>query len=247
MSKIFISHSSANNAAALAVAKWLKENGWGDYFLDIAPAQGLAPGERWQAALKKAADRCEVVLFLISPAWRDSKWCLAEFLLAKQLGKAIFGVIIEPTPIESLQKEMTAEWQLCDLVAGVERWTRRVHQDPLVPDTEISLAQAGLTRLKIGLQKSGLDPSTFPWPPENEKGRAPYRGLKPLESQDAAVFFGREAAIVRGLDRMRTLREQGVEHLLVLLARPGPANPRSCGQDSGRGSRAMIIISCRCR
>jgi hypothetical protein len=36
MSRIFISHSSANNAAALALASWLEENGWGDYFLDIA-------------------------------------------------------------------------------------------------------------------------------------------------------------------------------------------------------------------
>src|SRR5262249_25431204 len=86
MSKIFISHSSANNAAALAIAEWLRENGWDEFFLDINPARGLAPGERWQEALKTAADRCEAVLFLISAAWRDSRWCQAEFLLAKQLG-----------------------------------------------------------------------------------------------------------------------------------------------------------------
>ena len=73
MSRIFISHSHENNAAALAVAQWLRDNGWGDYFLDVAPARGLTPGERWQEALKAAAHRCEAVLFLISPAWRDSK------------------------------------------------------------------------------------------------------------------------------------------------------------------------------
>jgi hypothetical protein len=49
-------------------------------------------------ALKQAAERCEVVIFLISPAWAASKWCLAEFLLANQLNKPIFGVIIDPTP-----------------------------------------------------------------------------------------------------------------------------------------------------
>jgi predicted acylesterase/phospholipase RssA len=221
MSKIFISHSSANNAAALAVAHWLKENGWDDYFLDIAPAQGLAPGERWQAALKKAADRCEVVLFIISSAWRDSRWCLAEFLLAKQLGKTIFGILIESVPLESLPKEMTAEWQLCDLVTGVEQRTFHVHEEPIVPGTDVPLAEAGLERLKIGLQKSGLDPATFPWPPDHDKTRAPYRGLKPLEPEDAAVFFGRDAAIVRGLDRIRTLREQGIEHVLVILGASG--------------------------
>jgi hypothetical protein len=102
MSKIFISHSSINNASALAIAQWLEDNGWKEYFLDITPAQGLSPGERWQEALKKAADRCEIVLFLISPAWRNSKWCLAEFFLAKQLGKRLFGVLIQPTPINPL-------------------------------------------------------------------------------------------------------------------------------------------------
>ena len=89
--RIFISPSSVNNAAALAVAKWLADNGWDDYFLDVAPRRGLAPGERWQEALKAAADRCEAVLFLISPAWRDSSYCRTEFQLAKLLGKTIFG------------------------------------------------------------------------------------------------------------------------------------------------------------
>jgi hypothetical protein len=52
-------------------------------------------GERWQEALKAAADRCEVVLFLVSPAWTESKWCLAEFLMAKTLHKRIFGLLVE--------------------------------------------------------------------------------------------------------------------------------------------------------
>jgi len=79
-------------------------------------AQSLVRQDRWQEALKSAADRCEAVLFLVSPAWQTSRWCLAEFLLAKQLGKTIFGVLVEATPLEALPREMTAEWQLCDLV-----------------------------------------------------------------------------------------------------------------------------------
>ena len=53
MSKIFISHSSANNGAALALAQWLAESGWAEYFLDISPSRGLAPGERWQESLDR--------------------------------------------------------------------------------------------------------------------------------------------------------------------------------------------------
>lgn len=221
MSKIFISHSSTNNAAALAVAKWLADSGWSEYFLDITPSRGLAPGERWQEALKSAADRCEAVLFLISPAWQASPWCLAECNLAKLLGKTIFGVLVEPTPFDKLPKDLTAEWQLCDLVTGTARQSFRVSQEPIVPETEVSFAEDGLLRLRIGLQRAGLDPASFAWPPPSDPNRAPYRGLKALEPEDAAVFFGREAAIVRGLDALRGSRERGVERLFVILGASG--------------------------
>lgn len=107
-------------------------------------------------------------------------------------------MLVEETPLTSLPQEITAEWQLSDLVAGEERKTYRVSQDPIVPETEISFAAAGLARLKTGLLRAGLDPSTFPWPPPDDPKRSPYRGLKALDDKDAAVFFGREAAIVRG-------------------------------------------------
>lgn len=221
MSKLFISHSSANNAAALAIASWLADAGWTEYFLDITPTRGLAPGERWQEALKTAADRCEAVLFLISPAWQASRWCLAEFLLAKQIGKTVFGILVEATPLDALPKEITSEWQLCDLVAGSARRMFRVSQPPVVPETEVSFAEDGLARLRIGLQRAGLDPSSFAWPPPGDPNRPPYRGLKPLEAEDAAIFFGRESAVVRGLDALRGLRERGVERLFVILGASG--------------------------
>jgi hypothetical protein len=41
---LFISHSSQNNDAAIKVRDWLADRGWGDVFLDLDPAQGLAPG-----------------------------------------------------------------------------------------------------------------------------------------------------------------------------------------------------------
>ena len=46
MSFIFLSHSSANNAQALALAQWLESNGWSDYFLDISDTRGLKPGSQ---------------------------------------------------------------------------------------------------------------------------------------------------------------------------------------------------------
>ena len=48
----------------------------------------------------------------------------------------------------------------------------------------------------------------FAWPPENDPNRPPYRGLRPLEADDAGIFFGRDGPIVEALDRMRGLRGQ---------------------------------------
>ena len=120
MSRIFLSHSSINDAEAIALSEWLKAHGWDDLFLDLDPERGLKAGERWQAALKRAASRCELVIFLVSPAWAASPWCRSELLLAKHLNKRIFGVIVEPTPFGDLPIELTAEWLEYDEVRTVD-------------------------------------------------------------------------------------------------------------------------------
>jgi len=47
MSRIFLSHSSANNAEALALRDWLGGEGWDDVFLDLDPERGIKAGELW--------------------------------------------------------------------------------------------------------------------------------------------------------------------------------------------------------
>ncbi len=54
MSKIFLGHSSANNAAALAMAQWLRNSGWMTFSRRV-PARGLTPGAL-AGGLKAAAD-----------------------------------------------------------------------------------------------------------------------------------------------------------------------------------------------
>jgi hypothetical protein len=49
MARIFLSHSSGNNAEAVALRDWLVSHGWDDLFLDLDPGRGLKAGERWQA------------------------------------------------------------------------------------------------------------------------------------------------------------------------------------------------------
>src|SRR4051812_35013891 len=67
LSRLFISHSSTNDDAAIALKDWLARQGWSgpdDIFLDLDPEHGIGAGERWVRALEDAATRCEAVLFL---------------------------------------------------------------------------------------------------------------------------------------------------------------------------------------
>jgi formylglycine-generating enzyme required for sulfatase activity len=221
VSRIFLGHSSANEAEAIAIQEWLTEQGWDDIFLDLDPERGLKTGQRWQEALKRAAERCEVVIFLISPAWAASKWCLAEFLLAKQLNKPIFGVIVDSTPFADIPTEMTAEWQLVDLTAGSLDHTVTVTLPGGAGTATGAFASEGLNRLRIGLMQTALDPSFFKWPPDRNPDRAPYRGLKPLEADDAGIFFGREGPTVVALDMLRGLRDAPSPRLMVILGASG--------------------------
>ena len=107
MSRIFVSHSSSNAAEAVCLRDWLAAEGWDDIFLDLDPEHGIAAGERWERALNDAVNRCEAVLFLVSRAWINSRWCQREFNLAHKLNKRLFGLLIEPLDHADLPPDLT--------------------------------------------------------------------------------------------------------------------------------------------
>lgn len=220
MSRIFLSHSSADNFQAKAHFDWLAEAGWDDVFLDLAPEVGIAPGERWERALHEAASRCEAVIFLISKNWLGSEWCDREFDLAVRLNKRLFGVLVDETTISDVPPKYRANWQLCDLIRGVDHKVFRVTL-PNGDEQHVTFSQSGLASLKAGLTKAGLDARFFPWPPANDPDRAPYRGLAPLEAGDAGIFFGREAPTVEAMDMLRGLRDAAPPKLVAILGASG--------------------------
>lgn len=75
--------------------------------------------------------------------------------------------------------------------------------------------------MRRGIELAGFDPRSFPWPPRHDRMRSPYRGWRPLEECDAAVFFGRDAAIVRALEQMRGTLQAGRDALFVVLGPSG--------------------------
>ena len=204
MSRIFLSHSSRDNFEAVALGGWLASAGWDDVFLDLDPERGIAGGERWERALHAAATRCQAVVFLVSRNWLKSDWCFKEYALARGLNKKLFAALIDPgLTMAELPEALTGVWQVVDLAGGQDLQLFPTALPGSHEEKHVPFSASGLLRLRRGLEKAGLDRRFFAWPPEREPDRAPYRGLKPLEAEDAGVFFGRGAPIVEATDRLR--------------------------------------------
>ena len=226
MSRLFISHSSRNDDWAIALRDWMVREGWSgadDIFLDLDPDHGLVAGERWARALEDAATRCEAVLFLVSEDWLASKWCSDEYQLANKFNKKLFALLIDDVSLDRLPGGLTAQWQVVRLKGEPAERFLTIH--PLTQrQSPVAIAEAGLKSLKRGLEKAGIGPGTFELQPDPNAPfgwRTPYRGLEALEPEDAAVFFGRSADIVRGIDALRGLAARKPPRLLVILGASG--------------------------
>ena len=183
-----------------------------EIFLDVSAETGLRPGQRWKEALRQANDRCEAVICLLSRNWESSPNCKTEYLTAENLGKQILVARLEDLG----DTEITSEWQRCDLFAeGAQT------EIAVTGGAPVRLNTAALDRLKKAIEGSGIGPENFVWPPSGDRRRAPYRGWEPFEDIDAGVFFGRDAAIVRGTDELRAMRISGLKSLFVVLGPSG--------------------------
>ncbi len=216
MPRIFLSHSSRDNRQAIALRQWLIEQDpqlAGEIFLDLDRDTGIRSGMRWKDALRQASARCEAVICLLSPNWETSAECRTEFRFAEYLNKRIFSARIAPLTGD----DPTREWQQIDLFGDGPTTELDIDDG----DAPVVFRSEGLHRLRQGITEAGIGADSFAWPPPTDLQRAPYRGWEPLEQVDAAVFFGRDAQILRGLDGLRGMRRSGLETMFVVLGPSG--------------------------
>ena len=195
MARVFLSHSSRDNASAGRMKAWLKQQGFEAPFLDFDKHIGIPPGADWERTLYREIDQSQALLILQSGNWRASKWCDREFTCARFLGKPIFQVI--EAADGDVAPPIAPELQVLDL-----RQER----------------EAGLEQLKKQLVEIALTAQGgFPW----DGTRPPYPGLLAFEEEDAPIYFGRDFEIRHLIERLTARRTLGGARLLVLLGASG--------------------------
>ncbi|WP_319454892.1 MULTISPECIES: TIR domain-containing protein [unclassified Mycobacterium] len=215
MSRILLSHASADTRQAVALKQWLSQQRpqlANEIYLDVDPVSGIQLGDKWKAQLFQSNSRCEAVICLLSRQWLASVECKTEFRTAENLGKQILCARLEDTD----DGDITAEWQRCDLFADGPQTTVAV-----AGGQPVQFNAVALDRLRRAIEGTGVGPENFVWPPAEDLERAPYRGWEPFDDVDAGVFYGRDAAIVRGLDELRAMRLASAKSLFVVLGPSG--------------------------
>ena len=128
---------------------------------------------------------------------------------------------------------MTSARQLVDLAGGADHqnvpryptWGtgREVHRT--LP------RRGGLARSsRTGLDASGARSPILRLAARSEPAARPIAGWRPLEADDAGIFFGREAPIIEALDGLRGLAASPTPRLSSFSAPQVRASPPSCAR-----------------
>jgi WD40 repeat protein len=192
---IFISHSSKDKAAALDVQQRLLKYGYdaSQIFLDSDAETGIPAGSKWEQVLYARLKDCRALIVLCSAHWQKSKWCFAELVFAKAMGKEIFPILLQKRSI--------------DLVAAE-------HQAVFV----YKEGETAYERLWKVLDNRHLGPGeSFPWPAE----ACPFPGLPAFDERFAGVYFGREAETQTILEDLRKMRATGEPRFLMIVGGSG--------------------------
>jgi len=193
MSRIFISHSSADNEITREILERLEAAGFENVFLDHDTSKGITAGVDWENELYRELRACQAMIVVCSHSTMNSNWCFAEITHAKSKGIEVFPIQIDDCKF----------FDILGRKHGID-WTKD--------------ADDAWKRLQRGLLRAGIDPSnSFTW----DGTRPPYRGLHPFEPEDAAIFFGREDEIQQGLQILNAQKRLDNTRSLLILGPSG--------------------------
>ncbi|RTL71674.1 MAG: TIR domain-containing protein, partial [Hyphomicrobiales bacterium] len=218
MPRLFISHSSTDNIAALAFQRWLMGKGWGqdDIFIDLHDMQA---GEKWRETLVKANVACDALLFLASPEALDSDECKREVRRAEDDRKDVIVAILRDLTLDDPRLKPWMDRQIMDLSAELRE--ERVEVEHKSRRHFVDFNRLALEAIHAKLIDWGHAPDSFAWPPKERPNAQPYPGLDAFDELSAGIFFGREADIMGGIRDLRHMRHRGSPRLMVIQAASG--------------------------
>jgi|GEM_PF-1099764 len=195
---LFISHRSTDKQFALDIMCRAQVRGYSaqQLFLDSDRDAGIAAGADWEQEIYNRLKDCRALIVVCSPRLAESKWCFAELVVAKTLGKLVFPVVVEDCPLDAFVGQRQAVFAFKE-------------------------GDAAYDRLWKSLEQHGLGPyDTQPWPPLDEVGKTtdpcPYPGLMAFSERFAPVFFGRDPEIAAVLDKLNGMRHRGEPRMLLI-------------------------------
>jgi energy-coupling factor transporter ATP-binding protein EcfA2 len=167
-----------------------------EVFLDRDLHDGIAIGEDWQARLHERLRWADAVVCLLTAAYLGSTWCTAEVAIAQNRGSRLFPVRAEP----GVRHPLLASVQQLDLIGdGAPAWARLAEELRRVD----AAGGAG-------------------WPDD----RSPFPGLRPFDTSERRVFFGRAGEVEQLAALLRSPAERADAAVLLVVG------PSGCGKSS---------------
>jgi hypothetical protein len=191
---IFISHSLKDKAAALDIQQRLLGYGYdaSQLFLDSDAESSIPAGSKWEQVLYSRLKDCRALIVLCSANWQESRWCFAELVFAKAMGKEIFPVLLQECSIDQVVAEQQAVF---------------VYKE----------GEAAYARLWGVLDSRHLGPrNDFGWPPK-DGDHCPFPGLPAFDERLAGVYFRREAETQSVPEDLRKMGANGEPRLLMIV------------------------------
>ncbi|WP_222270309.1 nSTAND1 domain-containing NTPase [Modestobacter marinus] len=165
-------------------------------FLDQDLSDGILAGEEWEKRLHERLRWADAVVCVLTSAYLASVWCTAELAIAQSRGSRLLPIRAE----YGLRHPLLDSVQYVDLTLDAAAARARVIEALLRVD-----AAGGYGR------------------PDD---RSPFPGLRPLDTDEHSVFFGRAREIDELATLLRSPAEQAYPAVLVVVG------PSGCGKSS---------------
>jgi hypothetical protein len=167
-----------------------------EVFLDHHPDAGIAVGEAWEQRLYERLRWADAIICLVTSAYLASPWCAAEVGVARSQGSRLLPLLAERGVEYPL-----LEWsQYADLAS-----------DPAAARAAVA---AALRRVDAAGERG--------WPDD----RSPFSGLRPFDTDQHRVFFGRATEVQTMTELLRSPAEQAGRRVLLVVG------PSGCGKSS---------------